>query len=148
MRFDGRAGTELPTGGDDMRDVNAHAPRSATGRGGAAGAPHDDAPRLSTEACELLNRWIESTTFATRRDDGGAAQSALQAMAAWLCDEARGQDPRRVERLVIALHTSWSQLPAVRASTPIDRRAEQLEQLVAACIAAFYGPRTRRAAGA
>lgn len=62
----------------------------------------------------------------------------LREVVRLLCAEARREDPRRAERLVMALHAAWPTLPAVGRLPVGDRRAAVLERVIGCCIAEFY----------
>ncbi len=94
-----------------------------------------------------MNGWVARHIHGSSLG-GDESRAELLAMVDQLCAEARDVDARRAERLVIALHACWPQLPAVRAQLPDDRRAMMLDRLVTACISAFYEPAPTRPLGA
>jgi len=120
-----------------MHPSHEGAANAATIDGAVGAAPTASPYVLSDDVRDAVNRWV-AMQAAGSRTDAVAARALQQATAARLCAEARHMDAVRVERLLIALHQCWPQLPAVRDERVPERRQELLERLVAACIAAFY----------
>jgi hypothetical protein len=58
-----------------------------------------------------------------------------------LCADARHANPRRAEPKVIALHTAWPRLPAIRRLVPSDSTTRLLAHIVRLAIAEFYDDR-------
>jgi hypothetical protein len=84
----------------------------------------------------LINAYGPEALLAAPMAPGPAA--GLREAVRLLCAEARREDPRRAERLVIALHAAWPRLPAVQRLPAGDGRDAVLARVIAECIAEFY----------
>jgi hypothetical protein len=94
----------------------------------------------------LVGRYGPDAFLANPMASGAAAE--LREAVRLLCAEAQQTDPRRAERLVIALRTAWPSLPAVQRLPVGNGREVLLSRVIAQCIVEFYAAGPHRGDGA
>jgi hypothetical protein len=103
-------------------------------------SPSRDDGASSSEALQRLDRLVarygpDKLLADTRSMD---AAEDLAAVVRVLCCDARRANPGKVEPMIIALHTVWPRLPAVRRLVPSESATRLLAHIVALGIAEFY----------
>jgi hypothetical protein len=80
-------------------------------------------------------------------DRDGMLDSRLRPAARMVCDDARTSG-LRVEQLLIALKTEWSQLLTSRRIEDVAERADLTSRFITLCIHEFYAESPARGAAA
>lgn len=107
-------------------------------------APSHSQPRAdgasSSEALLRLDRLVARygpDTLLAAAPSTDATESLI-AVVRVLCADARRANPGRAEPMILALHTVWSRLPAVRRLVPSESTTRLLAHIVTLAIAEFY----------
>jgi hypothetical protein len=93
----------------------------------------------SSEGIQKLDRLV--AVYGPDKLLAGPATDAADSLAAvvrTLCADAQRANPGRAEPMVIALHTAWPRLPAVRRLLPSESGTRLLAHIVRLAIAEFY----------